>query len=224
MTEQPGIYAIRNRRNGKLYVGSASNISKRWSRHRKDLREGTHKNKHLQAAFNYYGEDAFDFIVLELTDDLIRREQYWIDVTGCLSARTGYNYAPRARTTKGMTGRHWTPEERAKISAAVRGRAGAGITAPVRYGGDNPRAKLTRFDVWEIRTRYGSRKMFGRGKKNGGLTYEALAREYGVSVSVICEIIKGSAWREEQCVITNLSLFPSAMDQHGKVKGHRSDA
>jgi group I intron endonuclease len=224
VTERPGIYAIRNRRNGKIYVGSAANISKRWSRHRKDLREGCHRNRHRQAAFNRYGEGAFEFVVLEFTLDLTCREQYWIDITGCLNPDAGYNSAPRARNSKGRIGHRWTPEERAALSAAMRGRAGAGITAPVRYGGNNPRAKLTRFDVWEIRTRYGARKSFGRGKKHGGLTYEALAKEYAVSISVICEIIKGSAWRQEQCVITNLSLFPSAMDQHGKVKGHRSDA
>jgi group I intron endonuclease len=221
VTEKPGIYAIRNRRNGKLYVGSASNISKRWSRHRKDLREGSHRNKHLQAAFNYYGEEAFEFVALEFTNDLTRREQYWIDITGCLTSGGGYNSAPRARTTKGRTGRHWTLAERAAMRAAMRGRAGAGITAPVSYGGDNPGAKLTRFAVWEIRTRYGARKPFGKGKKHGGLTYRALAKEYGVSISVICEILKGTAWREEQCVIANLSLFPSATDQHGKAKGPR---
>jgi hypothetical protein len=158
------------------------------------------------------------FVVLELTEDLNKREQYCIDVTGCLGAHTGYNYAPRARTTRGMTGRYRTPEERAKISAGVRGRAGPGITSPVLYGEANHQAKLTRFAVREIRARYGPRKPFGRGKKNGGLTYEALAKENGVSISVICEIIKGSAWREEQCAIANLSLFPSATDQHGKAK------
>jgi len=224
VTEQAGIYAIRNRRNGKVYIGSASNISKRWSRHRKDLREGLHRNRHLQAAFSCYGEAAFEFVLLELTNNLNTREQYWIDVTGCLSPSAGYNSAPRARTTKGMTGRQRTPAERAAISAGLRGRAGAGITAPVLYGQDNPGSKLTRFEVWEIRTRYGPRKPFGKGKKNGGLTYEALAKEYGVSISVICEIIKGTAWREEQCVIANLSLFPSATDQLGKVKGRRSAA
>jgi hypothetical protein len=60
----------------------------------------------------------------------------------------------------------------------------------------------------------------GQDKKHGGLTYEALAKEYGVSISVISEIIKGTAWREEQCVIANLSLFPSATDQLGKAKDH----
>jgi predicted GIY-YIG superfamily endonuclease len=47
MTEKPGIYAIRHLESGKVCVGSASNISKRWHRHKKDLRLGVHKNKHL---------------------------------------------------------------------------------------------------------------------------------------------------------------------------------
>src|SRR5690349_12758627 len=102
MTEKPGIYAIRHLESGKVYVGSASNISKRWHRHKKDLRLGIHRNKHLQAAWTKYGEEAFLFEILELTSELDVREQFWIDKTGCLNADKGYNYCPIARSTRGV--------------------------------------------------------------------------------------------------------------------------
>ena len=89
MTEKPGIYIIRHIESGKVYVGSASNISKRWHRHRKDLRLGRHPNKHLQAAWTMYGEDAFVFEILELTGEFDAREQYWIDKTECLNSDKG---------------------------------------------------------------------------------------------------------------------------------------
>lgn len=219
VTERPGVYAIRNIVNGKVYIGSASNISKRWSRHRKDLRSNEHRNRHLQAAWNLYGEDSFEFIIIELTDRLTEREQHWMDITGCCDRFRGYNDAPFARTTRGRAGKTWTPEERAHLSKVMRGRAGAGITAPVRYGEDNWGAKLTWAKVREIRARYGPRRPFGRGKRHGGLTYARLAAEYGVTLSVICEIIKGTAWRENRN-----SSSQSATGALGKAKAPPSGA
>lgn len=54
-----GLYKITNSLNGKYYIGSSNNFSKRWSKHRNTLRRGKHGNSHLQAAFNKYGEEAF---------------------------------------------------------------------------------------------------------------------------------------------------------------------
>lgn len=42
MTEKPGSHAIRHLESGKVYVGSASNISKRGHRYKKELRLGVH--------------------------------------------------------------------------------------------------------------------------------------------------------------------------------------
>lgn len=130
VTEKPGIYAIYHIASRKAYVGSASNISKRWSRHRKDLQNGTHKNKHLQAAWNKYGEHAFVFEVLELTSDLDTREQYWIDKTGCLDPKKGYNSCPIARSTRGWKRGPETAEYRQRKSLFLKGKCGCGIATP----------------------------------------------------------------------------------------------
>lgn len=76
-----GIYKILNTVNCKLYVGSAVNIENRWKLHRNQLKRNVHKNKHLQASFNKYGEQYFVFEVIEYCekDKLIEREQVYID-------------------------------------------------------------------------------------------------------------------------------------------------
>lgn len=42
--------------------------------------KNTHQNAYLQNAYNKHGEDMFVMSILELTNDLSIREQYWIDL------------------------------------------------------------------------------------------------------------------------------------------------
>lgn len=62
------------------------------------LRHNRHYNKHLQSAWNKYGEDNFDFIVLEECTKETRfvREQYYLDTTRCYDENIGYNNAKSA--------------------------------------------------------------------------------------------------------------------------------
>ena len=59
-----GIYFIRNTKNGKFYIGSAVDFTKRKREHFWYLRKGTHPNKHLQSAWNIYGEKYFAFEIV----------------------------------------------------------------------------------------------------------------------------------------------------------------
>ncbi len=63
-TTIPGIYLISNERDGRFYVGKASNITMRWHHHRHHLAKGNHINAFLQRAWNKYGPDAFVFSVV----------------------------------------------------------------------------------------------------------------------------------------------------------------
>lgn len=52
-----GIYGIQNKINGNTYVGKTMmNFGDRWDNHKALLRNGKHDNKHLQNAWNKYGE------------------------------------------------------------------------------------------------------------------------------------------------------------------------
>jgi group I intron endonuclease len=76
-----GIYQIRNKVNGKLYVGSATYLDKRRGDHIARLQRKKHHSFHLQHAWNKYGRDNFIFEVLEYCspERLIEREQHYID-------------------------------------------------------------------------------------------------------------------------------------------------
>ena len=56
-----GVYQIRNKKNGKLYVGSSVQVERRLDRHRSDLEKGRHHCIHLQRAWDKYGSDSFEF-------------------------------------------------------------------------------------------------------------------------------------------------------------------
>lgn len=90
---QSGIYAISNLINFKIYIGSAINIKERFKNHKKKLKYGKHPNKHLQAAYDKIGENCFSFDSLEYCckEQLLEREQFWINLTECCNPDFGYN-------------------------------------------------------------------------------------------------------------------------------------
>jgi GIY-YIG catalytic domain-containing protein len=104
-----GVYQIRCKQNGKIYVGSAVNLRWRWHSHRRDLGNGVHVNPHLQSAWNLYGETSFEFSVLEYVEEhrLLRTEQLWIDKTGCTDRRVGFNIKLDATSAGEGVGLTW---------------------------------------------------------------------------------------------------------------------
>lgn len=113
-TKISGIYVIK--RGDRLYVGSAVNISARWNRHKNSLRKNMHENPHLQNAWNKYGEEAFEFVVLEECDveQLLEREQHYLDQ----GFDQFYNCSPTAGSRLGMAN---SPESKRKTSESLMG-------------------------------------------------------------------------------------------------------
>jgi len=76
-----GIYKIINVVNNKFYVGSAVDFTARKRRHWWALRSQRHANKHLQAAWNKYGEESFKFLIVEELPegaDILAAEDVWL--------------------------------------------------------------------------------------------------------------------------------------------------
>jgi group I intron endonuclease len=97
MGKVAGIYQIKNLINGKIYIGSSVNIQVRWWTHKSRLRRGIHGNPHLQSAWNKYGEDAFEFSILEIVEkreDAVILEQDYLDMF-----LPEYNVVQRAEAT-----------------------------------------------------------------------------------------------------------------------------
>mgnify|MGYP001336611734 FL=1 len=99
-----GIYQIRNIANEKKYIGESEDIARRWMEHIKELVNNKHCNFKLQADFNKYGINSFNFDVLEIiTPDnelkgeniyiskikLLAREHFYINKFNTIN--TGYN-------------------------------------------------------------------------------------------------------------------------------------
>jgi group I intron endonuclease len=135
-TQQMGVYAIVNTLNGKVYIGSTNNLTTRFGRHRRDLARNIHRNGYLQSAYNKYGEDVFDYRILEIVtneQDLIAREQVWIETLNACDEAFGYNLitdaerhthceATRAKISAAHKDKPKSDEHRTKIGAAHKGR------------------------------------------------------------------------------------------------------
>ena len=94
-----GIYAIKHTSSGKLYVGSATDIFKRWTVHKSNLALGKHHSHRLQTAWDQSGPDSFQWLVLELVEDLsnlVAKEQQWLDHYQSYKPSLGYNILPVA--------------------------------------------------------------------------------------------------------------------------------
>lgn len=76
-----GIYIIKNNVNNKCYIGKSIDIEHRFKKHLSELRKNNHFNKHLQNAYNKYGEANFEFNLLQECEinKLDEQEIYWID-------------------------------------------------------------------------------------------------------------------------------------------------
>lgn len=77
----------------------------RWYRHRHALKKGIHHSKALQRAWDKYGEEFFEFEMIEqfytVCDvDILAKEQYWIEALNSYGG--GYNTCPVAGRTSGF--------------------------------------------------------------------------------------------------------------------------
>lgn len=115
-----GIYCIKNISNNKCYIGSSNDLEYRKSMHFSKLKHGGHVNKHLQSAYNKYGNNSFEFSILEIIPEelftkefLLSREQYYIDFIN-----PEYNILKTAGSTLGYIHSEETKE---KISSSMKG-------------------------------------------------------------------------------------------------------
>jgi len=136
----PGIYIITNLITSTSYVGSTSKrIDYRISIHKNNLSKNKHVNNYLQNAWNKYGEENFEFSVLEKCIDkdithLLEREQYWIDyyrenfsvynIRLLASSNTGCKMSEERKENlrKFLTGRPRTEETKEKLRKANLGK------------------------------------------------------------------------------------------------------
>lgn len=94
-----GVYVIKCTITHKIYIGSSVDIRSRWNNHIHELRQGVHANYYLQAEWNTYGEDSFEFSILDTCGDLKKLqslEQHYLDLFRSYNRNIGYNIAQKA--------------------------------------------------------------------------------------------------------------------------------
>lgn len=134
--KQSCVYLIRNRVNGKVYVGKTNNAQHRWSQHVSASRK-SHHHMPVVRALKKYGPRNFTFEVLENFDSenaALRAEVRWISYYESNDRGKGYNLdkgglggktfsaATRAKLSLALRGRKLSPEHVAKMSASLKGR------------------------------------------------------------------------------------------------------
>jgi len=116
-----GIYAIINKVNGKMYIGSSINLRKRKSTHFNNLKNNRHGNNYLQRSYNKYGKNNFILKTLLFCDkeDLLFYEQRAIDVYNVCNDKYGYNILITAGSRLGSKA---SKESKKKMSESQTGK------------------------------------------------------------------------------------------------------
>lgn len=118
------IYQISNDR--AVYVGSGVNVARRRRHHLSRLKNGKHRNPHLQNVWNKYGMGDFQILRLEECpiEQIIEREQFWMSVLSPVC-----NIAPA--TDSPMRGRHHSQETRNILRVANLGKSPSNKGVPL---------------------------------------------------------------------------------------------
>lgn len=132
LIEIEGVYKITNTVSKKVYIGSAVNLADRYSDHKSTVKGNKHVNSHLQNSYNFHGEAAFTFEIIEFTHgNRKEREDYWIAFYDATEKTKGYNILKsatvsteeiRERLSRSLLGHVVTDETRQKIGDKNRGK------------------------------------------------------------------------------------------------------
>lgn len=176
------VYQIRNISSGTAYIGSSIEHIRRWSVHRRELRDGLHHCAYLQRAWLKYGEHEFEFCVIEdgiLESNLIVREQFWIDDRiSKLPRSSTYNTCLHA---DGCRGRAATDETRKRLSDSH-----IGIRRTIE-------SRLKQSDSWSNRSGAKSFTLKGpNGTIHSNITnLRRFSREHGLCEETMSAIANG---------------------------------
>jgi len=91
-----GIYCIKNLIDNKTYIGQSVDIKRRFRKHKSCLRKNIHGNPYLQNSWNKYGEENFEFSIIEECKNdweiLNLKELYYIHTyNSFVEENNGYN-------------------------------------------------------------------------------------------------------------------------------------
>lgn len=209
MTDKPSlIYAIRHIKSGKRYVGSSCQWTQRRSTHKYQLNAGIHHCVYLQNAWNKYGADAFEFVVLEelsTNNKMIRSvaELKWINEAPSYNSMTAHSNLQNFQNS---------PETRKKIADGI---ASAMQSDPeyrqflIERGA--AMAEFLRSDIGRKRAGENTKKRWADPKQRKEL-YKGLKRlkdnpDFGKNQSEMLKRIRGTPEARLQTSISTKALW-----------------
>lgn len=197
-----GIYQIRNKLNGRVYVGSAIDMPKRHYQHWYKLSHGEHHNAYLQADWNKCGSETFEFECLEFVEnrgDLLEREQLWL-VQKHDSQIHCYNIRKLASSNLGIK---YSEESRRKLSESHKGKSsrGKGYSLSEETKGKIRTANLGKTVSVETKTKI-SLAMSGKSKPASAIQKRILKvqkpiKQFSLNGMFIAEFLSATLASEE---------------------------
>lgn len=224
--KRTGIYAIRNKITGKAYIGqTAMNFGDRRDCNFAKLRHNKHDNHNLQEDFNKYGENNYEFIVLEELSDcssIDEREKFWI--SRYKEEKLSYNISEGGKGVLGvhlsdetkrkigeknrinMLGRKASPETKAKMSKTRLGKRHSEATKEklrqLNFGKKASEETKHKLSI----THAGEKSPLSKYKKEqilevrslydkGCRDYDYISKVTGVNKSYISAVIKRERWK-----------------------------
>ena len=211
------VYAIYCKVNGFRYIGQTMNLHRRVREHIAALRNTRHRNKRLQADYNHYGQDEFDFEILTTdANNLDAGERHAI--TQCRTAGKCYNVFSGGRS--GYTGDDAFKQRASEINngkvVSERTKQLMSANAKDQWRNEDYRQKMgasaksqwSNPDYREMMRQLHTGNACACGHKlteeivrtarirhkNGEKT-SALAKEYGVTYCTMQQAINGTTWR-----------------------------
>jgi group I intron endonuclease len=202
-----GIYKILNKINNKIYIGSATDIKKRWRDHKWHLNHNIHHNPHLQSAWNKYGRDNFEFSIILVcsANELLIKENECVKIYNTLNNNHGYNINDPQKICLGKKCSEETKSKQSKrmlgINNPMYGKHGAehpkfNVTLSISMRNQmsskkkgiptnrRPHSKLTPEDIIIIRKMYNEEK----------ISQPKIAIKYNVCCTTINQIINNKIW------------------------------
>lgn len=140
ITHNSDIYAIRCKKNGKLYVGRSYRVENRIREHFLTLRKGktdklntTYKKTGFQDDYNKYGEEEFEVYLIEQNvppEHCQEREHYWIKFYDSANPKHGYNTHDESKRNPFPQVKIGKPPRHQAVDDIIRSRKEATHNAP----------------------------------------------------------------------------------------------
>lgn len=188
-----GIYCIFNILTGDAYVGQTKmRFEKRYWHHCWKLRNNTHDNRHLQKAWNDYGEEFFNFYILKLSDDPDVLDEYEIKYIDYFK-KLGNSYNIQSGGHKGYSGVAVSEENKKRIAECNRihnlGRKASEETkkkmSEVRKG----KANITKNTILTTEIAFQIKTMLVNGEKASDI-----AKKLNINYKLVNGIMSNNTW------------------------------